>query len=657
MELPLQTIVDYFGNNDICLGVVSKTGAERFQVQGTTSQTDKITPKQVIVTHGTAGKDTLVSLAKTMSQIREAMNDIDIDLLYEDLMEKGGGQGLHEICRNYFGDESPVNLSATARKLAEDTLHFMRRGFDFVPRTQAEIDEIIRIKALRAEKAAARERSIAWLKTVLASKEDSAVPAEQETLVKQLIDYLMLGFNSDCLVILSALESKMPLRELAIRILHKLNRFPEGADEFLLANGIHAGFSPKTLEAAEHLAQYVPDPDRADYSSRTVFSIDDEETRDIDDALSCTANDDGTISVGIYIADPASFIEKDSPLDEAAVERPLSMYLPTTTVSMFPEIISYNYASLVQDGIRPCLAFNALFDRDGELDDWSLAPAQVRITRRLTYHEADELIANGTDEIANSLRALHKLSRVLLKMREEDGAVTLNRPDLKIRVRNNEIYIDNEPTDTPSHNLVSEMMILCNNLAARYALLNDIPVIYRAQEKPSEPVYSVRPYEPCFFDQQVRKMRRTHLSTYPAPHFGLGLDLYTQVSSPLRRYADLVIQRQISAHLRHLPLPYRQEELFVILDNVDKTSSQNKSLQREADSYWVLEYIRRNKLGAEFNATVVRQEGALTLAEIDELYARGVVYTRDRVKIGERIRVRIRESHPDSKRLILDMIE
>lgn len=657
MDFTAQLLVDYFTNNDISLGCIIKPNPERFTVQGTASHTDKVTPKQVIATHGLAGKDMLQSLAATMTAIRETMASIDVELLYDDLIEQGGGQNLAQIVENYFGETTPVSVSAMARKLAEDTLHFKRTGFDFVPRTPEEVAEIQRLKALRAEKAALRERSIAWLRQVLASSETVEIPQEQELLVKQLSDYLMLGHNSEALTILSSLQSKLSLRELTIRLLKKTGRFPEDADEFLLVNGIHAGFSQQVLEAAENLTPYTPDGSREDYSDRILFSIDDAETKDIDDALSCTQDGDGNVHVGIYIADPACFVPKDSILDEAAVDRPLSMYLPTTTVTMFPEILSNGYASLLQDSIRPCLAFNAIYDQDGELLDWSIVPAQVKITQRLTYEEADELIQNGTGSIPDSLRLLHRVTKQLHRFREEDGAVTLNRPELKIRVRNDEISIVRQETDTPSHNLVGECMIQCNNFAARYALVNDIPIIYRAQEKPNEPVSSVRTYEPCFFDQQVRKMRRSTLSTYPAPHFGLGLDLYTQVSSPLRRYADLIIQRQLSAHLRNLPLPYKQEELFTVLDNVDKTSAQNKALEREANNYWILEYIRRHKIGETFNATIVRIDGPVILGEIDDYCVRGIVYTRDYVKLGERVQVSVKDVHPNTARLTLELID
>lgn len=654
----VNSVIDYFGSQECCLAAVVKIASERYHVKGLSGQLDKIAAKQILSEFGDAGIDVTKKITSIQAAIQERLGEVDLDLLYDDLQDNGGNQNLREITQLYFGNTEPLSISAMARALMSDAIRFKRVGNDFVPRSPEEVAEIRRMKELRAQKNALKERLVEWLKTTVlptSQGSDCDVPEEAAPLLKQLLDFLMRGTHSDGVTLLSSVPSKLSTRSLALSILQKTNSLPEDADTFLLENGIHAGFSPKAVEEANNLPAYTEAPNRKDYSNLLPFSIDDAETRDIDDALACTLNDDGSITAYVFIADPAFFIQKDSELDAVAVDRPLSMYLPTTTISMFPEILSYDHASLVQNTLRPCLAFHATYD-DDDLLDWGIESAQVKIAQRLTYTEADELIANGNDATSNALRSLVKLSKTLKSFRDEDGAVTLNKPEMRIRVRNNEISIVRQDTDTPSHKLVSELMILINNLAARYALINDIPIIYRAQERPSEPVHSVVPYDPCIFDQQVRKMRRTRLSTYPSPHFGLGLDLYTQVSSPLRRYADLVIQRQLSAHLQGAPLPYKQEELYSILDNVDKTAAQNKALEREANNYWTLEYIKRNKIGAFFKATVVRQEGALTLAELDELFVRGVVYTRDRPRQGDVLNVKIRDANPKENRLILDAV-
>ena len=658
MDFLVNTIIDYFAsNNEMALAIVVKPGVERLQVQSV-AKTEKITPRQILTAHGTADGGNLSKLSEIQNAIHDAMKEVETDFLWENLLEKGGQFSVEDICQEYFGDKQPINISALARVMLEDNVHFKRVQNQFTVNSREEAEKIETLKRQRAEKAALRERTMKWLSDTLAAKPAESpqpVPEEQETFIANTIDFLLRGANNEAVNLLSAASGKLNVREIAIRMLRNCGRFPEEADEFLLANGIHAGFSRSVLEETDKLDAFPEDSERLDLTKLEAFSIDDEETMEIDDALSCRTEGDKTI-VGIHIADPAYFVPKDTPIDLAAEDRPLSLYLPTTFVPMFPERLSHDLASLVKGKVRPSLTFTVTFDADGEMDDWTICSAKIKVSQRLTYKEADKMMESGEDSVSDALRKLDVISRKLKQYREEDGAVSLNRPEMKIRVRNDQITVEHIDQETPSHQMVGEFMILANNLAAKYALVHDIPVIYRAQEEPSEPVHPIRRYDPCLFDQMIRRMRRTHLSTYPAPHFGLGLDLYVQVSSPLRRYADLVILRQLSAHFANQPLPYKQEELFSILDNVDSTASQNKSLEREANKFWILEYIARNCIGQEFDAIVVRQEGNLVLAEIDRLFERGVVYTRDHVRFGERLRVRIRDASSKTGRLAMEML-
>ena len=658
MDFLVNTIIDYFtGNNEMALAIVVKPGVERLQVQSV-AKTEKITPRQILTAHGTADGGNLSKLPEIQNAINEAMKEVETDFLWENLLEKEGQFSVEDICQEYFGDKQPINISALARVMLEDNVHFKRVQNQFTVNSREEAEKIETLKRQRAEKAALRERTMKWLSDTLAAKPAESpqpVPEEQEAFIANTIDFLLRGSNNEAVNLLSAASGKLNVREIAIRMLRNCGRFPEEADEFLLAKGIHAGFSRSVLEETDKLEAFPEGSERLDLTQLEIFSIDDEETMEIDDALSCRTEGDKTI-VGIHIADPAYFVPKDTPIDLAAEDRPLSLYLPTTFVPMFPERLSHDLASLVKGKVRPSLTFIVTFDADGEMDDWTICSAKIRVSKRLTYKEADKMMESGEDSVSDALRKLDVISRKLKQYREEDGAVSLNRPEMKIRVRNDQITVEHIDQETPSHQMVGEFMILANNLAAKYALVHDIPVIYRAQEEPSEPVHPIRRYDPCLFDQMIRRMRRTRLSTYPAPHFGLGLDLYVQVSSPLRRYADLVILRQLSAHFANQPLPYKQEELFSILDNVDSTASQNKSLEREANKFWMLEYIARNCIGQEFDAIVVRQEGNLVLAEIDRLFERGVVYTRDHVKFGERLRVRIKDASSKTGRLAMEML-
>lgn len=657
------SIIDYFANNEMCLGIVVKGGDERLQVQGTLPPPRKVSARQVLAIHGKAKKEHITALALLQERIQETMAEIDVELLWADLLERGDGSlSLEDICQNYFAAAEPLQLSAMARKLIADNLHFQRQGQEFSPRTAEGIAELKRLRQERAAKAALKERQRDWLAAVLtgsATAGPEPVPAEMEPFVKLTLDYLLCGFNSEVVNLLADCPHGKTARETALRLLKKLSRLPEDADEFLLVNGIHAAFPAAAAQHADSLPDFETMAQeraaRRDLCAEYVFSIDDEDTREIDDALSVRTNPAGGLQVGIHLAAPSCFVSKDDILDTVAVERPLSLYLPTTVVTMFPERLGCDLASLEAGKLRPALSFLVEFSPEGELLDWEMTLSQIKVARRLTYHEANALLATGEGETGAALQVLQRQGEYLRQLREEAGAVSLNRPELKVTVRRNEISLREDDPETPSHNLVQEFMILANHLAARYALRNEIPIIYRVQDMSSEPVHPVHPYHALDFDREVRKMKRTRLSTFPQPHAGLGLDLYTQVSSPLRRYADLVIQRQLTAHLCAQALPYTQEELFAVLDNVESTTSQNRALEREARRYWILEYLRRNGMEQDYRATIVRLEGAMVLAELAEFYERGVVMTRDRHSLGEELQVRLQEVKPQLGRLVMTL--
>lgn len=670
MSLIVDTVIDYLGNSELCLGVIVKVMQDRLQVKGANSQLTKISIRQVICEYGHInGASALATLVRIQNEITAASEGIDLDFLLEIMRENPALNTLPAIAAEYFGAEyTPQQLSALGRSLSADPIHFKRNSLTFEPQSPEEIQRLLELRRLRAEKAAWREQVQQWLaKSMHASMEECLekpleVPPQLENFISQCQGYLMQGLNCEALNLLAAMPGKQTTRELAVSILKKSGRLPKDADEFLLVNGIHTGFAPSVMKHVQELPPFAGDETRRDLTHLEIFSIDDISTTEIDDALSINTTDDGNYLVGIHLANPSCFVNKEDPLDQTAIDRPLTLYLPTQTVTMFPERLGCDLASLNAGELRPAMSFMVTLDSNGELVDWEILLSQIKVAHRMTYNESDALLAGTTDPqapdrgpaVLKALQQLDRLAQLRRQFREEVGAITLNRPELRIRVKDDQITVQKESQDTPSHQLVQEFMVLANHLAARYALRNDIPIIYRCQDTPQNGIQSVYHYDPVEFDQQVRKMRRTRLSTYPQQHAGLGLDIYTQISSPLRRYADLVIQRQIGAALSGITPPYTQQELFGIVDNVEKTSATNRSLDKEARKYWLLEYLRRNMMDTTLAITVVRQEGSLVLGELDDYCERGIILTRDRPCLGEKMQVRIVEVNPKVGRLVME---
>ena len=221
MDFLVNTIIDYFAsNNEMALAIVVKPGVERLQVQSV-AKTEKITPRQILTSHGIADGANLSKLAEIQNAINAAMKEVETEFLWENLLEKGGQFSVEDVCQEYFGDKQPINMSALARVMLEDNVHFKRVQNQFTVNSREEAEKIETLKRQRAEKAALRERTMKWLSDTLATKPETPqpVPEEQEPFIANTIDFLLRGANNEAVNLLSAASGKLNVREVAIRIL------------------------------------------------------------------------------------------------------------------------------------------------------------------------------------------------------------------------------------------------------------------------------------------------------------------------------------------------------------------------------------------------------------------------------------------------------
>ncbi|EDN70643.1 Exoribonuclease II [Beggiatoa sp. PS] len=193
----------------------------------------------------------------------------------------------------------------------------------------------------------------------------------------------------------------------------------------------------------------------------------------------------------------------------------------------------------------------------------------------------------------NNCAILLNLAKHLQAWRLSNGAFTLQRPEYKISVHQNQITVAMIERDSPSRLLVAEMMILANHVAAKYAYLHQVPLIYRVQDPPIEPITEEMLNNPVSFHKIRKLLGRSSLSLQPGGHSGLGLSMYTQLTSPLRRFADLVMQRQLMAHLVSEHLPYDEEELLKVLETADRTARESRSVEGEAKRRWLMQYLKQ----------------------------------------------------------------
>lgn len=323
----------------------------------------------------------------------------------------------------------------------------------------------------------------------------------------------------------------------------ELHRRDTAACPRLAKKGLPVLFTPALLEAAELLREYEACPDRTDLTGVQCWTIDAENSLDLDDAISLQQTRDGW-QLGIHITDVSSFIREDSALDREAYRRTTSVYLPELDVHMLPQSISCGKASLLHGSLRPALSIVCEVDSCGEIVSQTAFPSQIKVSANYSYEQYEAFLTPGADagnpDLGSAAPVLQIIAEKHLQKRIRAGALVMEDKDI-----------------TPARRIVAECMVIYNSALASLAGDRQAPLFYRYLEARD--------------NDYLRHVPPSVLGTLPRPHAGMGLPAYAQFSSPLRRYSDLVNQRQILAVLSGGEMPYGSEELDNMLEHLSNT--------------------------------------------------------------------------------------
>ena len=387
-----------------------------------------------------------------------------------------------------------------------------------------------------------------------------------------------------------------------------------------------SGFKPELLAEAQRLLAMVDleqpgDATRLDLSGQHCVTIDDDDTRDIDDGLALERRSDGSLRIWIHVADPGRLIAADSPLDLEARRRGSSLYLAVGNLPMFPEELSNGPFSLRQGKRSAAWSFWVELDEAGEIGASSIQRSWVKPTYRLSYNDADELIDLAPPEDPD----LADLDRLLERRRQwrlARGALLMDLPEGRIRSHEGEPQLEiTEPS--PSRQLVAEAMILAGAVAARFGMEQGLSLPYRSQlpaDLPAAAELQALPDGAVRFAAIKRCLSRGLMGTQPAAHFSLGLPAYVQATSPIRRYGDLVVQRQIAAILDGSP-PLNTEQLQELLEQFDTAVREGIGISREDQRHWQQVWFEAHR-GGQWSAQFLRwlrPQDRLGLVRIEEL--------------------------------------
>lgn len=559
-------------------------------------------------------------------------SEILLSELWELLVDESGELSLDELCGLNF--PSPVNIeqkSSMLRALDADKTWFVRKGDNYLARTRPQVEEIQQRLKAESEKAADKLIVAAWLKQLwLAPDEGPALElpsdpsgaAAVQRYLTWIRDTAVLGNNAsrgkEVLALLKELE--ISGKDAPFRILVKAGWWTD--DEFvaLHASSVSDHFRPEVVEAATLLAQQIPDcgPERVDLSALECFTIDDDETTEIDDALSIETLGEGRFRLGIHIADVAAVVPLGHPVDEEARHRATDVYLPERKFRMLPAILGDGTCSLVAN--QPRLAFSFLVDCDasGEIFQTSLVRSHILVRRRWSYIETDAALQKG----GFPFPAILAISSALRERRQKAGAFTLpfGRCNLYVKAGEPEPKIAVVPDDpaSPSQLIVSEMMVLANSLAGQTLAQQGCGAIFRSQAAP-EVTLPTGPMTPDQVFKLRRHLRKGETGTVAQRHHGLGIDYYCQATSPIRRYGDLLMQRQLCAIIAGQPTPYSPAEIEAALMELAPMMSQAEALERERKLYWTLRYLEQRR-HQEFDAIVLANFPDKHIIQLQPIY-------------------------------------
>jgi exoribonuclease-2 len=605
-------IVEYIDDEKIICALVMEGGNQRLRLLTEYNREARIAAQRLSLRgrnrlDPSTGRDRLVASLRELSIKRNALADeIEIEVLWDILKQEQTWIDLKTMAGLCFPESTDDDhKSAVIRALFRG-----RRYFRFKPdRFFAHSEEELAATIAREEKAARQQALIdagaAWIQSVR-SGDASQVPEDHQKLSEILISYYLFEKESPHCNTARAIIKKAGLTspEAIFNHLVAVGVWTIDENVDLLRYNISADFPPSVLD----LARAVPTPTlntlktggRVDLTQLTTITIDGQSTLDFDDALSIEVRDDHML-VGIHISDVAHFIKKDDRLDREARSRSSSIYMPDNRISMTPPLLAENRLSLKKDQIRPTISTMVKIGPSGNIVSYDIFPSIIRVHHQLSYFEA-----NLNAEAGEIINAFYEIAGRFREKRLNQGAIQITLPEVNIWLDESGSPVVNRVNrESPGRMLIAEMMILANWLSARFLVEKKLAAIFRSQPKPKDRI--IKDGTGTLFQNWMQRklLNRFVLRAEPAYHCGLGLDAYVTATSPIRKYFDLVTQRQIRAALG-LEAAYTQKQIEEIIESVTQPMADVGRIQYRRARYWLLKYLE-GRIGEKEEALVLQR--------------------------------------------------
>ncbi len=533
----------------------------------------------------------------------------NIDEAWELLL--GAKTNLAELTELIFGEYTPATAWA-AWQLVADGLYFEGTPESINTRSADQI------KADREERESKLEAERSWSGLLERIQQSRIEDDDRDKLIE--VEKLALR-QSDQSRILKALgfQEKM---EHAHRLLCKVGYWDEGFNPYPQRQSLPVVDPELPVLSMEQ-------EKRLDLAHLPAFAIDDEGSEDPDDAISL----DGE-RLWVHIADAASLISPDSEIDLEARERGANLYLPEGTVHMLPRAITHRLGLGLHEQ-SPALSISFSLTQDAEITDTRIELTTVKVTRR-SYGDTDGLITE------QPFAKLADMAQRYRKRRVNFGAKGIDLPEVSVRVVGGKVLV--RPLErSSSRDMVTDVMLMAGEAVARYCLEHQIPIPFATQTPPESELQTdgLAAMYAC-----RRLFQPSRHKTLEEPHSGLGLEVYSRVTSPLRRYLDLVVHQQLRSHLLDEDLLSNQQ----ISDRIaiaEMAGAKVRKAERLSNNHWKMIYLKQNPEWKGKGVVVEMKDGRATVL-IPELAL------ETKIRIGKDLEL---DSEHDLKLLEVDIPE